>query len=180
MTCTVVGIPRHAVCPLYRPLSVAFSTITLTGTKWKCWPTSCPKRYKPSRILELCYDSLKIFFKKTLFYPTNYYSRFQMQPYTVNNSKNLPELKRLILSITVTYYGRKESGPAKCHLIHMLQSESKLHHHSLAWVRNFVPPQGKLLARRLGPILSPKHNVHILDEVKKIQIAWGCLRTNHR
>jgi hypothetical protein len=32
----------------------------------------------------------------------------------------LPELKRLLLSVSVTYDGRKESGPTKCHLIHKL------------------------------------------------------------
>jgi len=44
----------------------------------------------------------------------------------------------------------------------MLQSESKLIYDSLIWVRNFVSPQGKLLARRMGPILSSKHHVYIL------------------
>jgi len=44
----------------------------------------------------------------------------------------------------------------------MLQSESKLFYDSLIWVRNFASPQGKLLARRMGPILSPKHHVYIL------------------
>jgi len=85
-----------------------------------------------------------------------------MHPFTAKNSKNLPEPKRLLLSVSVTYDGRKESGPTNCHLTYMLQSESKLFYDSLIWVRNFAWPQGKLLARRMGPILSPKHYVYIL------------------
>ena len=100
--------------------------------------------------------------KKKVFYPTNYNSHFQMHPFTANNSKNLPELKRLLLSVSITYDGRKESGPSKCHLIYMLQNESKLFYDTLIWVRNSASPQGKLLARRMGPILSPKHYLYIL------------------
>lgn len=98
--------------------------------------------------------------KKNVFYSTNCNSRFKMHPFTANKSNNSPEL---LLSVSVTYDGRKESGPTKCHLIYMLQSESKLFYDSLVWVRNFASPQGKLLARRIDPILSPKHYLYILS-----------------
>ena len=85
-----------------------------------------------------------------------------MHLFTANKSKNLPELKRLLLAVSVAYDGRKERGPTKCHLIYMLQSESKLFYDSLIWVQNFASPQVKLLARRMDSILSPKHYVYIL------------------
>lgn len=62
-------------------------------------------------------DMLKIKKKKT--YLTNYNYRFQKHPLMANNSKNLPEPKRLLLSVSVTYDGRKESGPTKCRLMYM-------------------------------------------------------------